>query len=394
MKAGSSEAKKKESVTLAYAIEDYLDLAKNLKGFSDTTISSYGSDFKQFHEFLTKKGSDTTDISTITPADIEDFCLALKNERHLCVNSIHRKKDSLSSLLKHAVKRKWVDDNPVESVEIERKKKSVRNVFLDWQQTKKFIIADARVKGYSPPTLRAVRMTLCFAGARNSEIRKLDWENIDFSLSLIRIFNSKNTDLKCNPDGLDRSIPICTHLRDALLEIRSDTGPVFRNIRGTRLTKDAMKSLVARSAKYIESKTPITPHCLRHSLSSNLEKIGATRSDIALILGHSPGTVTDGYVHSSQERIAELIENFSLNVMKEKLNENAEKNEDGFSCQQSGGFNTQIKNLSPNFDIQERKRRDIVIDIEKVSEAERVWNEIHGEKPMPASFLLGYAFRP
>ena len=51
-----------------------------------------------------------------------------------------------------------------------------------------------------------------------------------------------------------------------------DSGPVFRNNRGTRLTNDAMKSIVQRASQSVDTKISITPHGFRHSLASNLEK--------------------------------------------------------------------------------------------------------------------------
>lgn len=387
MKESNTETKSKDTISLDFAIGEYFNIAKNLKNYSDATISSYRADFNQFKKFLESNGDDSTDITTITPALIEDFCLGLL-EKKLSINSVHRKKDALSSLFRHCVKRRWIDRNPVEQVQLARKKKSVRQVFLDRQQIKKFIMADARVKGYSNLTLLAVKMTLCFTGVRNQELRKLNWEDIDFDLNIIRIFNSKNTDKKGNSDGLDREIPICSHLRTALKKIQADTGPVFRNIKGTRITKDALAALVERSSRFIKTKLPLTPHCLRHSLSSSMEKVGACHSDVALVLGHRPDGTTSGYIHSSIDRVAELIEKLSESVIEEKNDDYEEKNGDVFNNQQRGVSCTPQKFSGISSDVQ--KRRNIVISIEKVSEAEKIWCEINGDKCMPASFLIGY----
>ncbi len=392
MRAGSSEAMRKETVTLAYAVEDFFDVAKNLKGFSNATISSYRADFNQFGKFLDRQKTGLLDVSTITSATIEDFCLELLQEKKLHINSVHRKKDALSSLFRHCKKRGWLDINPVERVDIAPKKKTVRKVLLNEHQTRNFILTSVRVKGYRLETIRAVKLSLCLTGMRNSEIRKLNWEAVDLNENIITVYSSKNTAKKGNPDDIDRQIPICTILKHALVAIQvDDSGPVFRNNRGTRLTKDAMKSIVQRASQSVDTKISITPHGFRHSLASNLEKIGAVQSDLAYLLGHKHNSTTSGYIHSNLDRIAEFIERFSKMVMDEKLNE-SENMEHRFSINEREDSCTHGKQFEPNCNRSER--RDIVLDLHTVIAAERIWNEIHGEKPMPASFLLGYAFRP
>lgn len=384
MKVRSPEIEKTEGITLDDAVDDYFRITKNLRGFSNATISSYRTDFSQFARFLEKQKIGTLDVAAITPAQIEDFCLGLL-EKKMSINTVHRKKDSLSSLFKHCVKRDWIVNNPVEKVEISRKRKNTRKVFLNKQQVQRFIAADVRIKGYSASTLKAVKIALCFTGLRNQELRKLNWENIDFDKNLIRIFDSKNTNRKSNPDNLDREVPICTCLRNALKEIEAIEGPVFKNSKGTVITKDALKSLVGRSAQSIEVKISLTPHGLRHSLSSNLEKEGATQSDIALLLGHIPNSTTEGYVHSNLERISELLEEYSVSVMEVGTDENMDDKEGNF-------IRVNKEHPEPSCDIQ--RRRNIIINCHEIIDAERVWNEINGDKCMPASFLLGYILKP
>ncbi len=395
MIVNGTEINNSDTVSLTNAIEDYFLIIENLKGFSRATISSYKTDFKQFSEFLERRNN-LSNINSITTAQIEDFCLNLLKEKRLHINSVHRKKDSLSSLFKHCVKRGWADSNPVEKVEIARKKKNVRKVFLDHHHIKGFIMADVRVKGYSYATLKSIKMALCFTGMRNQEIRKLNWEDIDLEKNVIRVFDSKNTDKKNNPDNLDREIPICTCLRNALLEIQEDKGPVFKSNTGITITKDALKALVDRSAKQTKLEISLTPHGLRHSFSSNLEKNGATLSDIAFVLGHKPDSTTSGYVHSSLNRIAGLIEKFSSSVMEEKLDNSGQINKKDSVELNPNEHSRHHREMSTQDYIHsagrcdKQEQKSIKISLQKISEAERIWNEFNGDKSMPANFLLGY----
>jgi len=394
------EIEKFDTIGFTDATKDYLKIIDGLKDFSKGTISSYRTDFNQFKEFLERQKIGSLNVAIITPGHIEDFCLELLKERRLHINSVHRKKDSLSSFFRHCVKRGWILRNPVEQVEIARKKKNVRKVFLDEQDIREFILSTVTVKGYDAQTLRAVKMTLCFTGMRNSEIRKLNWEHIDLDKNLIKIFDSKNTNKKSNPDNLDREVPICSSLRDALVGMKSDTGPVFKNIKGIRITKDAVKGLVDRSSKCIKTKISITPHCMRHNFSSHLEKNGATLSDIALALGHRPDGTTSGYIHSNLNRIQKLIEKFSKNIIESNLDENWVKTEEDFVQLKPRDELISKQDKNPWYEKQsddscnKQEQRNITIDPKKINEAEVIWNQLNGDQCMPANFLLGYLLSP
>jgi len=80
--------------------------------------------------------------------------------------------------------------------------------------------------------------------------------------------------------------------------------PLFPNIRGGRLSTDAVGRLVtkhvavaARSCATLNGKD-VTPHTLRHSCAMNLLQAGIDTSAIALWLGHESTRTTQLYLHA------------------------------------------------------------------------------------------------
>ena len=80
--------------------------------------------------------------------------------------------------------------------------------------------------------------------------------------------------------------------------------PVFPNLRGGRLSDDAVERLVAKHAETAQRRCPslarkrVTPHVLRHSAAMGLLWSGVDRGTIALWLGHESVETTQIYLHA------------------------------------------------------------------------------------------------
>ncbi|MGH9215553.1 MAG: tyrosine-type recombinase/integrase [Acidimicrobiales bacterium] len=80
--------------------------------------------------------------------------------------------------------------------------------------------------------------------------------------------------------------------------------PLFPTRRGTRLSRDAVETLVAKHAatavnlqRSLRDKK-VTPHVLRHSCAMALRRGGVDRAVLALWLGHEQVETTDIYAHA------------------------------------------------------------------------------------------------
>jgi integrase/recombinase XerD len=80
--------------------------------------------------------------------------------------------------------------------------------------------------------------------------------------------------------------------------------PVFPSIRGGRLSRDAVESLVTKYAHLAARSCPtlkrkrISPHVCRHTTAMDLLHHGVDRSVIALWLGHESAETTQMYLHA------------------------------------------------------------------------------------------------
>jgi site-specific recombinase XerD len=116
--------------------------------------------------------------------------------------------------------------------------------------------------------------------------------------------------VRCQGKGRkDRCTPLNTHTVAALKVWLRERGgkpsdPAFPTRRGTRLSPDAMESLVAEHAKTAADRCPslrgknVTPHVLRHTNAMQLLHAGIDTATIALWLGHERVQTTDIYLHA------------------------------------------------------------------------------------------------
>ena len=83
-----------------------------------------------------------------------------------------------------------------------------------------------------------------------------------------------------------------------------DQNPLFPTVRGTKLSRDALESIVRRHTHSASRSCPslvgkrVSPHVLRHSTAMELLHHGVDQTVIALWLGHESVETTQMYIHA------------------------------------------------------------------------------------------------
>jgi integrase len=167
-------------------------------------------------------------------------------------------------------------------------------------------------------TQRDFILFLLLTGKRLDESAKLTWKDLDWNEDLPTITLQSET----TKTGRQDVIPM-THVVGSMLEYRCNqrTGKhkkwVFENKYGSGPIVDCRKSLQKigdYKDEYFEINLPeiINHHDLRRTYATMAEETGISKSEIATLLSHATGDVTEGYITRSllqnrKKRI--LIEN-------------------------------------------------------------------------------------
>lgn len=116
-------------------------------------------------------------------------------------------------------------------------------------------------------------MPLCRHGLRVSELVSLRWSHVDLKHGLLYVVRLKN--------GMASQHPLFGPELRALRQLQRDypdTDYIFMSERGSPMTADTFRKIIARAGETAKLGMPIHPHMLRHSTGFKLANERDTRS--------------------------------------------------------------------------------------------------------------------
>jgi len=166
------------------------------------------------------------------------------------------------------------------------------------------------VEGDDPRALRdrAVLETLYAGGLRIAELVGLDRADVDLDGGLVRVFG-KGRKERIVPIGRPARTTIGEYLRrgrpdlEARQRVRPSGDPVFLNVRGGRLSRQAGWKIVHDAGVRAGLGERLSPHVLRHSCATHMLDHGADIRVVQELLGHASLSTTQIYTKVSPERL-------------------------------------------------------------------------------------------
>lgn len=233
-------------------------------------------------------------LHEITPGLIESYKrhraeTPTRGEGKRAPATINRELAVLGRILTMAVDEEYLESNPIRRVK-KFKVDNARIRFLTTEEEARLMEALAE----RPQTRQIVTLAL-YTGMRRGEIFNLKWKDVDFSRDLLILKQTKTSK--------DRTIPMCSQVRQLLWELRPEDAkpdhPVFISEKtGGKLT-DIKHSFTSACRKAgIED---FHFHDLRHSAGTRLAEAGVHAVVIAEILGHSSLSMTKRYTHATDQ---------------------------------------------------------------------------------------------
>ncbi|MBP6944611.1 site-specific integrase [Patescibacteria group bacterium] len=156
------------------------------------------------------------------------------------------------------------------------------------------------------PMQRTMLLIAARTGLRFSELRALEWGDIDFGLKLLTVRRcAVLKDIGTPKNGRIRHISLTVDALAALESIRAGSGLVF-TFRGKMCVHWTSLSHLQLACKKAGI-DPIGWHTLRHTFASQLVNRGATLQAVQILLGHSTVNMTQRYAHMAPETMRETI---------------------------------------------------------------------------------------
>ncbi len=266
------------------------------QGASKNTISTY-----RRHLRLLTQHFNGTDVKDVTSADLADFLYAVrlktddtpKNQRTI---------NSIKTALKSFFRSLKLKDNPADDLRIKR----VR-IERDYITEDEVRVLLAGVENVRDRTILAV---LCFLGLRREELVELRVRDIQGPS--LRIFGK---------GGVERDIPINKGARaylDQLLRWKEARGesldpsaPLFVSRKKNPLSESQLYNVV-RKWTYVLLEKELYPHAMRHTFATMLVTKNVNLATIQRLMGHASITMTEVYLHISNELKVEAVEKLAV----------------------------------------------------------------------------------
>jgi integrase/recombinase XerC len=280
------------------AVAAFLRYLAAERAASGHTVRSYRADLLDCVAFLERRG-----LGALPDADARVIrgYLADLHARGLARTSIARRLAALRSFFRFLVRRGRAKANPAREVRtpslpgrlpahlpIDQSEALFRQPFGDDEAGRRD---------------RAILEALYASGARVAELAGLNLEDVDLREGSVRVMGKGRK---------ERIVPLGTKAVEALrayLGAREGTrGPVFRNVRGGRLTVRSLHRIVRARARAAGLAGRVTPHTLRHTFATHLLDAGADLRLIQELLGHARLGTTQRYTHVSADRLARVYD--------------------------------------------------------------------------------------
>jgi integrase/recombinase XerC len=301
----------------ARAFLEFLRLNRNV---SPHTIRAYGTDLDQFIVHAAsaaglKGGLVAPDH--FEPDAVRGFLGAL-HDRGLSRASTGRRLAALRTFARYLVREGVLSEDPTALVGAPRKSQTLPAHLTPDAMTKLLDAPDpATTAGRRD---RAILELFYASGLRLSELVSLDLNDVNLAGRVARVRGK---------GGKERLVPFNRTTAEAIRDMLNDAGalpveaphrdarrhararhPLFRNLRGGRLTTRSVDRVVRRYVRESGLGPDISPHALRHSFATHLLQAGADLRAIQELLGHARLSTTQRYTHLDLRRLMEVYAEF------------------------------------------------------------------------------------
>lgn len=279
------------------AIAEFLAALQAERGLSPATVSAYRRDLRQYAEHLGGREAS----SELVAAWVQGL-----HDRGLAASSVARKLAAVRGLHRFLVAEGLDEKDPTALVDGPRRPPSLPKAL-----TVAEVLGLIEAPDPSTPLGRRDRALLEFAyatGARVAEIVGLDQDDVDLE-GATALLTGKGDRQRLVPVGRHAVTALQAWYADRLSVRRSgrDSGAVFLNARGGRLTRQGAFAIVRAQARRAGlDPSRVSPHVLRHSTATHMVEGGADLRTVQELLGHATINTTQVYTRVSPHHLLEV----------------------------------------------------------------------------------------
>lgn len=285
-------------------IEAFLDYLRLERNYSERTIVSYGTDLREFEEYLEETEAEL-DFTKVHADHVRNWISGLMDKGRTAT-SVNRKLSSLRSFYRFLLKKELVVVNPMLKIVGPKKEKPLPS-FVREKDMDRLLDELSFGEGFEGCRDRVILEVFYATGVRLSELIGLNEADVDFSARLIKVTGKRNK---------QRLIPFGSELMEELLiynKVRTETFPggteaFFVRKNGERMYPVQVYRLVKRNLSKVVTLKRRSPHVLRHTFATAMLNGNAELRAVQELLGHESLATTEIYTHATFEELKKVYE--------------------------------------------------------------------------------------
>lgn len=289
------------------ALQEYQDYLRIERGLSENSVLNYGLDLQKLIYFVEQHQIEASPLS-IEEDELKRF--VYQSAEQLNPRSQARLISGLKSFFSFLIFTDLRENDPTALIETPKTGRQLPDI-LSVEEIDE-LIAAIDLSSPQGERNRSILETLYGCGLRVSELISLKLSDLFFEEDFIKVTGKGNK---------QRFVPISKitqkYLRLYIKEVRAHQkiakgheDIVYLNRRGKQLTRAMIFTIIRDLSKKINFPKKISPHTFRHSFASHLLENGADLRAIQQMLGHESITTTEIYIHTNQEQLRSVMEQF------------------------------------------------------------------------------------
>ncbi len=290
---------------LELELSQFLDWLRDERQLSASTLRAYGSDLRDFVDWLPSQQRGNRDPDRLT---LRSYMVELSG-RGLGASSIQRKLAALRAFFRRLHTTGRIQRNPSGLVKGPKAQRRIPRFLTVSQVTSLLELPFA--DGFHGARDHAILELLYSTGCRVAEAADIRLGRMDLTDGHVRVLGKGRRERLAMlgqkaREAVQTWLP---HRKRKLGQVQlPDRGHLFLNQRGGPLSSRWIFEVVLRHARRAGIAQRLTPHGLRHSFATHLLDRGADLRSVQELLGHRRLATTEIYTHVSMRRLREAYD--------------------------------------------------------------------------------------
>ena len=286
-------------------VEKFLDYIKFERNYSPMTVINYRKDLIEFERFY--KQLDCQLSWESVDSDVVRNWMEFMMDRGNSASSVNRRLSALRSFYRFALRRKFVDRDPVHGLQGPKRQKPLPQ-FLKESEMERLLDLNRWTDSYKDVLERTIIITFYVTGIRLSELIGLDDDDIDNVTCEVKVTGKRNKQ-RIIPFGKELAEVFARYLVIRNTIAKGDSTAFFLTEKGKRMTNAQVRSLVKKNLTKVSTLKKRSPHVLRHTFATAMLNHDAGLESVKKLLGHESLSTTEIYTHTTFEQLKKVYKN-------------------------------------------------------------------------------------